>query len=91
MSHVETKQMISSKTVQVWGKTEEALENIADLLQNNSIFNVARSRFWDQGGKNRIICTCSDQLTLSGMQTLRFAYVTSHSSNVAKTEEEIAH
>lgn len=72
-------------------KTEEALENIADLLQNNSIFNVARSRFWDQGGKNRIICTCSDQLTLSGMQTLRFAYVTSHSSNVAKTEEEIAH
>ncbi len=58
MSYVETKQMISSKTVQVWvggGGGEEALEYIADFIQNNSIFNVSRSRFWEQGDKNVII------------------------------------
>lgn len=37
------------------GGGEEALEYIADLIQNNYIFNVARSRFWEQGDKIIII------------------------------------
>lgn len=69
-------------------KHDEALEYIADFIQNNQIFNVATSRFWEQGDKNVIrFAEINSHTEWNGDAAVRLCNVTS----VTKTKEEIPH